>query len=304
MLQAMSRLRIVAALLLTAGLALAQEEEPRISRREGGPRIQVFGNVMARELGLRLVEVQEVRHRARHQGRELEATGPCVVLDGVEVVRLRFERAIDALDFLVYVVRPGRTPLVADARGRQLVLLSGRRLLEPARTARVLGAAWADEVLDAPERGIEALRVLSPPVQEGVAQEIAFDAALFLGRGDTPAWAQHLEKLRVARAYAERPTADGPAVRFLSTNHFTFESAAGGYSEVAMNRQATVATVGQSSERCRVLVGYGRDLLEALAEGSEAGDTPRARMLGLAQEVLQPPDAPAPPEGGEDLGGQ
>lgn len=295
-------MRIAASLLLVASLALAQEEEPRVSRREGGPRIQVFGNVMARELGLRLVEVQEVRHRARHQGRELEATGPCVVLDGVEVVRLRFDRAIDALDFLVYVVRPGRTPLVADARGRQLVLLSGRRLMEPARAARVLGAAWADEVLDAPERGIEALRVLSPPVQEAVAQEVAFDAALFLGRGDTPAWAQHLEKLRVARAYAEQPTPDGPTVRFLTTNHFTFESAAGGSSEVAMNRHAALATVGQSAERCRALVEYGRDLLEALTHEGEAPDTPRTRMLGLAQEVLSPPGSPASPEGGEDLG--
>ncbi|MCO5171517.1 MAG: hypothetical protein M9894_34885 [Planctomycetes bacterium] len=285
-----------------AAEAAAQERDGdlRVARRDGTARQQVFGNVLSRAVGLRLVSVQAVLHRARWGGRTFEGTGPCVQLDGVEVTRLLFDRPLDALEYLVHVARPGRTPLVADARGRQLVMVSGRRLLTPERAARVLTAAWADEVLDAPERPIEALRVASPPLDEAAAAGVAFDAALFLGRGDTPAWTHTLEKLRVARLYAGESAGDparaGPVVRFVSTNHFVFEPAAGGFSEVAMTRHAAVDVVGRGADRCRALAVFGRDLLEVLTTDGEPEEAPRRRMLVVVQELLAPPgEAPATP---------
>lgn len=274
-----------------------------MARRDGSPRQLVFGNVLARELGLRLAGVQAVLHRARWGGRVFEGTGPCVSLDGVEVTRLLFDRPLDALDYLVHVARPGRTPLVADARGRQLVMVSGRRLLAPERAARVLAAAWADEVLDAPDRPVEALRIASPPLDEAADAAVAFDAALFLGHGESPAWRHTLEKLRAARLYASEPAPGGPVVRFVSTNHFTFTSAAGGFSEVAMTRKAAVEAVGRDAERARVLITYGRDLLEVMAAPDEDEDTPRRRILEVVQEVLTPPGE-APPTSAEELGGR
>lgn len=276
---------------LVAGLACAQDgpdgDEPRVARRDGTARQQVFGNVLAREVGLPLVKVHDTRQRARFAGRELEGHGPTVVLDGVEVTRLLFDKPIDALDWLVHIARPGRSPLVADARGRQLVLVQGRRLMTPERSARVLRAAWGDEVLDAPDRGIEALRVASPPLDEAAAANVAFDAALLLGRGDTPAWAHTLEKLKAARGYAaSEPAPGGAVVRFVSTNHFTFESPAGGFSQVAMSREAAVESVGREAERCKVLLEYGRDLLEALGPEDDPPDSPRRRMVHLARRVL------------------
>lgn len=284
------------ALLIVALVARGQDDDAlRVLKREGSPRQLVFGNVLSRELGLRLVGVEAVLHRARWGGRVFEGTGPCVVLDGLEVTRLVFEKPLDALDYLVHVARPGRTPLVADARGRQLVMISGRRMLAPERVARVLGAAWGDEVIDAPDRPIEALRVTSPPVDEGAAAEVAYDGALFLGRGDTPAWKHSLQKLKAARQYTTgEATPGGPTVQFRSTNHFTFVSAAGGYSEVVLSRHGAVETVGRAPERCRVLVTYGRDLLEVLGAGAEDAESPRARMLEVIQQVLAPPDQPAP----------
>lgn len=290
-----------AALLLLPG-ALAQEahEDLRIARREGSPRQLVFGNVLARELGLPLEGVENVLHRARWGGRTFEGTGPCVHLDGVEVTRLSFERALDALDYLVHVARPGRTPLVVDARGRQLVMVSGRRRLTPERAARVLAAAWADEVLDAPDRPVEALRIASPPLDEAADAPVAFEAALFLGHGESPAWRHTLEKLRAARLYARDPTPGGPVVRFVSTNHFTFVPAVGGFSEVAMTRKAALEVVGRDAERCRVLLTYGRDLLEVLGAPDEGEDTPRRRMLEVVHAVLAP--AGEAPVVAEELG--
>lgn len=297
--------------LLTALAALppavrAQETEDdlRIARRDGSPRQQVFGNVLAREVGLPLVSVQGVLHRARWGGRTFEGAGPCVLLDGIEVTRLMFDRPLEALDYLAHVARPGRTPLVLDARGRQLVMVSGRRLLTPERAARLLAAAWADEVLDAPDQPLEALRVASPPLDEAAAAGVAFDAVLLLGRGDSPAWRHTLEKLRVARLYADEPRPDGPVVRFVSTNHFTFAPAVGGFSEVALTRQAAVEAVGRDAERCRVLITYGRDLLEVLAASDEPEEAPRRRMLALAHQVLAPPGEVLPATPAEELGGR
>lgn len=306
-----TRRALLAGALLSVTLAVAargqEDDDLRVARREGSPRQQVFGNVLSRELGLRLVKVEAVLHRARWGGRSFEGTGPCVTLDGVEVTRLVFERPVDALDYLVHVARPGRTPLVADARGRQLVMVSGRRLLAPERAARVLGAAWGDEVIDAPDRPIEALRVTSPPLDEGAAAEVAYDGALFLGRGDSPAWRHSLQKLKAARQYAAGAAVPGgPVVHFRSTNHFTFVPAGGGYSEVVMSRHGAVETVGRAAERCRVLVTYGRDLLEVLGAGSQEADAPRARMLEVVQQLLAPPGEPAPPpvDLGDAGGGQ
>lgn len=291
------------ALAACAAAATAQDRDGdvRVARREGTARQQVFGNVLSRTVGLRLVGVQAVLHRARWKGRTFEGTGPCVELDGVEVTRLLFDRPLDALEYLVHVARPGRTPLVADARGRQLVMVSGRRLLSPERAARVLTAAWADEVLDAPERPVEALRVASPPLDEAAAAGVAFDAALLLGRGDTPAWTHTLEKLRVARLYAGEGATDGRVVRFVSTNHFTFEPAGGGFSEVAMTRHAAVDLVGRAPDRCRSLAIWGRDLLEVLAAEGEPEEAPRRRMLAALQEVLAPPGE-TPPTPADELG--
>jgi hypothetical protein len=279
----------------------------RVSRRDASARMQVFGNVLARDLGLRLVDVVAVRHEARHAGRTFDGVGPCVVLDGLEVTRLLFDRPLDALEYLEYVARPGRSPLVVDARGRQAVVLSGRRLVGPERAARVLVAAWADEVLDAPDRPVEALRVASPPLEEAAAAEVAYDGALFLGRGDTPAWSDTLAKLRAARTYAAEAAPGGPVVRFVSTNHFTFESTGGGCSDVAMTRTAAVAAVGRTPERCRAIVAYGRDLLEALAAHGadaqgDAGESPATRMLQVAHEVLAPPTGADLPDDGDALG--
>lgn len=292
---------------VTAGAVRAQDvpadAEPRVARREASPRQLVFGNVLSRELGLRLVGVQEVKQRARWGGRELEGHGPCVALDGLEVTRLVFDKPLDALDWLVHVARPARAPLIADARGRQLVLLGGRRLLAPEKAARVLRAAWADEVLDAPDRPVEALRVASPPLDEAAAAGVAFDAALFLGRGDTPAWAHTLEKLKAARDYATaEPPAGGAVVHFLSTNHFTFESPTGGFSQVAMSRTAAIESVGRASDRCRVLVEFGRELLEALGPEDDAADSPRRRMLHLGQRVLGSGAGQDDPTKDEDVG--
>jgi hypothetical protein len=300
------RARWVGTVALVAAAALAaargqDDEDLRVLRREGSPRQLVFGNVLSRELGLRLVGVEAVLHRARWGGRAFEGTGPCVALDGLEVTRLLFEKPLDALDYLVHVARPGRTPLVADARGRQLVMITGRRSLSPERAARVLGAAWGDQVIDAPDRPIEALRVTSPPLDEGAAAEVAYDGALFLGRGDTPAWRHSLQKLKAARQYAaSAPAPGGPLVQFRSTNHFTFVPAAGGYSEVVMTRHGAVETVGRTAERCRVLVTYGRDLLEVLGAGAQEADSPRGRMLEVVQHLLAPPGDPAPAT--DDLG--
>jgi hypothetical protein len=123
---------------------------------------------------------------------------------------------------------------------------------------------------------------------------VAFDTALFLGHGESPAWRHTLEKLRAARLYASEPRAGGPVVRFVSTNHFTFSPAAGGFSEVALTRKVALEVVGRDAERCRVLFTYGRDLLEVLAAPDEGEDTPRRRILSVVQEVLAPPgDAPA-----------
>lgn len=300
-----ARRALVAGASLCVVLAFAargqDDDDLRVLRRDGSPRQLVFGNVLSREVGLRLVGVEAVRHRARWGGRVFEGTGPCVALDGLEVTRLLFDKPLDALDYLVHVARPGRTPLVADARGRQLVMISGRRPLTPERAARVLGAAWGDLVIDAPDRPIEALRVTSPPLDEGAAAEVAYDGALFLGRGDTPAWRHSLQKLKAARQYAaSEPAPGGPLVQFRSTNHFTFVPAAGGYSEVAMTRHGAVETVGRAAERCRVLVTYGRDLLEVLGAGAQEPDSPRARMLEVVQQLLAPPGDPAPAP--DDLG--
>ena len=263
-----------------------------VARRPASPRQEVFGRVLASELKLKLQGVEGVAHRATIEGRAIEGRGPAVRLDGVQVTRLEFERAGDALYFLANVLRPGRSPQVGDARGRQLVVVSGARLGEPERAARVLAAAWADEVLPAQPRPAEALRVASPPLDEGA--NLGYDSVLLLGRGDTPAWGQSLEKMRRARAYSKEPVPGGPVVTFLSTNHFTFlvppsEGSAGGWSEVAMTKEGALAAVAADAERGKTLVRWTRDLTARLPvprEDDADAVALRRRLLSMCDAVL------------------
>lgn len=293
-----SRLVLVAVVALVASSTPARAQE--VVQNPPGPRQEVFGRVLARELGLRLLEVKATGHRLEVDGRWLDGRGPRVRLEGLEVTRLEFANAGDALYWLANVARPDRAPLVGDARGKQLVLLSGPRLADaPARAARVLSAAWGDEVLPTPQHPLEALRVASPPVDEAVKAEVGFDSVLLLGRGDTPAYTFTLEKLRRARAYSKEPREGGPVVRFVTTNHFTFETAGASWSEVAMSQAGALSAVGRSSDRCRSLVKFARAILDASPAAAEAeAAAPRRRMLALCDAVAPrtPSTEPAPVE--------
>lgn len=286
------RVSRIALALLGALAALTVADAQDVARRPASPRQEVFGRVLAKTLELELRGVEGVTHRATLDGRQIEGRGPAVRLDGVQVTRLEFERAGDALYFLANVLRPGRSPQVGDARGRQLVVVSGARLGEPDRAARVLVAAWADEVLPAQPRPAEALRVASPPLDEGA--NLGYDSVLLLGRGDTPAWGQSLEKMRRARAYSKEPVQGGPVVTFISTNHFTFlvppsEGSAGGWSEVAMTKEGALAAVAADAERGKTLVRWTRDLTARLPvprEDDADAVALRRRLLGLCDSVL------------------
>jgi len=294
--------RWAALLFLAAGLAPAlRAQDGRVLREEASASEQVYGRVLARDLGVTLGRVEGVVHQGRlPDGKRLEGRGPHVVLDGVGVTRLLFRHPAEAGAYVEELLEPGRVPVVAELRGRQVVVLRGPRLTSASLAARVLGAAWAGEVLDAPEGvELELLRVGSPLVYEGALAAVPFDAATLIGSPETASYRDMLERLRAARAHAEDPDSD-LAPEFLSTNHFTLAAATERgttFSEVLLTREGALAAVGEDAERCRAVLRYARGVLEGL-EGPLDG--PRRHLLDMIHAVLVRTEV----EGGEGDGGE
>jgi hypothetical protein len=282
---------IVAACGLLWAPASALGQEGSVDREPPSAGHRVYARVLAGSLSLEMREVEGATYRGTlPSGREVVGHGPRVLLEDVRVTRLLFRSAGEALGYLLHLAQPRRSPVVADARGRQLVLLRGPRLADPVEAGRILQAAWEGEVLGAPDAAASAFLVASPPELEGATGAVEFDSVTLLGEPGGPGYDLMLERLRAARRLSREEEGEQVRrVRFVSTNHFTFATAVS-YSEVLVTRQGAMATVGPSSRRCRVLVEYARDLVAELAPPPRNGprpDLPIDHLQAMLEVVLE-----------------
>jgi hypothetical protein len=301
------RLLLLGALgaLLLAPDAAGQAPRVGIVRKEPTIPQMTYGRVAARELGLELLKVEAVTHRGRvPSGKRIFGKGPSVQLDGASLTRLLFDNPGQPLDYLMHLVRPRRSPMLADARGSQLVLVEGERLAEPGFAARALQIAWGGGVLARPRAGIQALRAVSPPELEGEQSGVEFASVVVLARADTPAYALMLERLRVARnvSEAEEPP-DEFAVEFHGVNHFSYTSTTGlpSYSEVLLSKQGSVSGLARDLDQVSLLLDYTHEVLDNDAMTPDDGPV-RDAMLKLLRRILrridpEPEDALGRPRG-------
>lgn len=284
------RLALVLIALVLAVAAPAQAQAPRVGivRKPATIPQVTYGRVLEQELGFPLVKVEGVTHRGRVPSDErIFGHGPCVELDGATVTRLLFENPGQSLDYLMHLVRPRGTPMLADARGSQVVLVEGRRLLEPATLGHILQVAWGGTVLTPPGMGLHALRLVSPPQVEGEPSAVEFASLTLLARADTPAYALMIEKLRVARNVheAKEPPADF-AVEFYGVNHFSFTSLAGlpSYSELLATKQGAAEVLARDVEQVRLLIDHAYAFLSHDAMLPDDGPA-RDVLLGLLRTL-------------------
>lgn len=269
--------------------AQGQAHRVGIVRKQATLRQMTYGRWLERDLGFDLLKVEGVTHRGRLPAQDglVFGRGPCAELDGVTVTRLLFDDPGIALGYLMNLVRPRGTPMLADTRGSQVVLLEGRRLLDPGVMGRVLHSAWGGTVLNPPGMGLHALRLCSPPQVEGEPSAVDFASLTVLARADTPAYELMIEKLRVARNVheAEEPP-EGLTVAFHGVNHFSVVTTAGlpSFSELLATKQGAAEVLARDPEQVRLLLDHGYAFLRHDAMLPDDGPI-RDVMVGLLRAL-------------------
>lgn len=140
---------------------------------------QRYAAALGEKLGLEVEEVRALRRAAWSASERPEVSfgpfkGVSFRLRGpkldVLVRRLRFKDIASALRLLEVGVRPGtKVRLVLDQRGRDLLVLSGAALDDPARAGQLLAAAWQ---VGKPPTARGSIAVM-PPSADGKAEEFA-----------------------------------------------------------------------------------------------------------------------------------
>lgn len=130
----MSKIPTLAACLLLASATLASARP--LSSKEGA-----YVRALEHQLGLERIKAKALSSKSG-------AAGVKVRFEGLTVVRLHFPSGFAAQRYAKRPSLRGHLKQV-DLRGKEVVLLGGRRLADPAEARTCLGAAWGAS-LDAP----------------------------------------------------------------------------------------------------------------------------------------------------------